>query len=227
MAASPALEARWTTEALRLYRRYQIEIVEALDLCPWAQGARTQGRFRERVLLQTRPTLRASLDAIDALERDADVEVAVLLYPRLHLDLRAFRGFAGRIRAADARRRRLGAAPFVIAAFHPDAEIDAASADRLVPFLRRTPDPTLQLVRASVLERVRTGAPQGTQLVVDLEAIERAAAQEAELPMHERIARANFETVTRIGVDDVARRLDDLRADRVRSYAALARRRSS
>jgi hypothetical protein len=217
------IERRWESEALRLYRRYQIEIVESLGLCPWATRARTDGRMRERVLSQTRTTLRPSLEAIDALDADDEVEVAVFLYPRLPLDLHDFRRFAGRVRAADARRHDLGAAPFVIAVFHPDAEIDDANAERLVPFLRRTPDPTLQLVRTSVLERVRSGAPQGTQLVVDLDALERFSTREDELPMHERIARANFETVARVGIDDVARRLDDVRADRVRSYAALAK----
>jgi hypothetical protein len=221
--AETDIERRWEVEALRLYRRYQIEIVEALGLCPWAPRARIDGRMRERVLLQTRTTLRPSLEAIDALDADPAVEVAVFLYPRLRLDLHDFRRFAGRVRAADARRRELGAAPFVIAVFHPDAETDDASAERLVPFLRRTPDPTLQLVRATVLDRVRSGAPQGTQLVVDLDALERGTAPDDELPMHERIARANFETVTRVGLDDVARRLDDVRADRVRSYAALAK----
>ena len=42
----------WAREAVRLYRRYQLEIVEACGLCPWALRARLDGKVRERVLAQ-------------------------------------------------------------------------------------------------------------------------------------------------------------------------------
>src|SRR5262249_32562635 len=41
--------AALSEEAVRVYRRYQIEIVEALNLCPWAERARLEGRVREVV----------------------------------------------------------------------------------------------------------------------------------------------------------------------------------
>jgi hypothetical protein len=60
-------------------------------------------------------------------------------------------------RFAERVRRTHADAPFLAAAFHPgyrapDGVLDAA---RLVPFIRRTPDPTLQLVRASLVDRLR------------------------------------------------------------------------
>ena len=60
----PELEA----EALRVYRRYQREVVEALNLCPWAERARLEGRVTERVLLQRSAESQLSLRAIRELE---------------------------------------------------------------------------------------------------------------------------------------------------------------
>jgi len=53
---------------------------------------------------------------------------------------------------------------FLIAAFHPFAADTFATAPQLVSFIRRTPDPTLQFVRASLLAglgpRVSGGGPR-------------------------------------------------------------------
>ena len=59
----------------------------------------------------------------------------------------------------------VGESPFAMAAFHPDAAADLDDPERLIPFLRRTPDPTIQLVRQEALERVRGRHPQGTAFV--------------------------------------------------------------
>ena len=68
-------------EAIRLYRRYQAEIVEALNLCPWAERARLEGRVRETVLFCTTLDEEPTLDAIDSLARDPAVEIGLLLFP--------------------------------------------------------------------------------------------------------------------------------------------------
>jgi hypothetical protein len=39
----------WTREATRLFRRYEREIVQAYNLCPWAEPARRAGKVRERI----------------------------------------------------------------------------------------------------------------------------------------------------------------------------------
>jgi hypothetical protein len=219
----------WTEQALRLYRRYQLEIVEALNLCPWAERARLEGRVREHVLLQTDDaSVELSLLAIGDAESRRDertaapqVEVAILIYPRLKIGRADFDAFAARIRDAEAARHELGRVPFVSAVFHPEATADRSDAERLIPFLRRTPDPTIQLLRASVLERVRNRAPQGTQFV-DLDALEASAAGGGDAtPLRERIARSNLMTVERMGVGELTRRLDAIRRDRDESYRAL------
>jgi hypothetical protein len=206
-------------EALRLYRRYQLEIVEALGLCPWAERARLGGRTAERVVLTSTPDTPVALGAIEELERDPRVEIGFLLFPRLSLAQRPFERFVSALGEADRRRRADD--PFALAAFHPHAEADTTDPERLVPFIRRTPDPTIQLVRMSSLDRVRKGPQEGTQLV-DIRVLMRAMTSPTAVPpLRERIAKTNLETIERVGLETVKARLDAIRADRDATYAAL------
>jgi hypothetical protein len=215
------MDRAWEREALRLHDRYSREIVEAFALCPWAKRARLEGKARARVLLQEDALeLRPSLGEIAELAEDAGAEVAFLIYPRLAIERQAFEDFAARVRTADAERRELGTAPFVFAAFHPDAEADTSEPERLIPFLRRTPDPTLQLLRPRVVEHVRAAAPQGTAFV-DPASLDTLELSSPDVPLREQIARANLDAVRRAGVDEVRRRLDDIRRDRDRAYQRL------
>jgi hypothetical protein len=214
----------WITEALRLYRRYQIEIVEACGLCPWARRARLEGSLDTRIVIdQGDAAVESSLAVIADLARNPRIEVAVVVYPRIGLARLDFDRFVARVRDSDVKMHDEGDVPFVMATFHPQATPDVTHAERLIPFLRRTPDPTIQLVRATVLDRVRAGAPQGTQLV-DIAAIEAMiASQPTALPLREQIARTNLATTLRLGVAELERRLADIRRDRDETYAALAR----
>ena len=208
----------WYREAERLYRRYQIEVVEACNLCPWAGRARRSGKTATRVVLEVGPNNDALLALIDELEADSRVEVAMLIFPRLGVGPRAFDSFVARLRDDDAARRPLGTIPFMLAAFHPEALADMKDAERLIPFLRRTPDPTIQLVRSSSLDAVRRGTPQGTQLV-DVDMLERSL-EPAALDLREHIARANLATVNGMGLDELTRTLDDICRDRENTYRA-------
>ncbi len=103
--------------------------------------------------------------------------------------------------AEQVRRSRGG---FLAAAFHPDYPAPeggatnggAAAAARLVPFIRRTPDPTLQLVRASLLDGLRG-------------------------QVSDDVARDNQATVTARGLAALDALLTDIRRDRDASYARL------
>jgi hypothetical protein len=217
------MDDRWIQEAERLYRRYQLEIVEACGLCPWAERARLDDRFRTRVLLQQDPRGTGdATDAIDALMTDPRAEVAVLVFPRLRMGRLEFERFVAHVRDAESERHPLGCIPYVFAAFHPDATPDSSDAERLIPFLRRTPDPTIQLLRSDVLERVRSSTPQGTQFV-DMRALEslESDGKGAPVSLRQRIARTNLATVERIGVGEVARRMDAIVADRRAAYREL------
>jgi hypothetical protein len=221
---TPDLAQAWTREALRLYGRYQVEIVEALGLCPWASRTRLDGELAVEVILDHGElALSRSLDVIAELAGRTRVDVGILVYPRMRVARDAFDAFVGRVRAVDAERHPPGHIPFMSAAFHPDAEPDAGDPERLIPFLRRTPDATVQLVRASVVDQVRSRAPQGTQLV-DIEAIEAGVlAGEEMVPLRTRIARSNLATTLELGVAHVRSRLDDIKRDRDETYASLVK----
>jgi hypothetical protein len=222
---SSAHHAALVAEALRVYRRYAIEIVEGFGLCPWAARARETGRVAERVLLQRDTGTAAALDCVFELAESESIDIGLLIFPRLTLDPLAFEHFTASVRDRDAERHPLGAIPFAMAAFHPGAEADLSDAERLIPFLRRTPDPTIQLVRRSVLEKVRGKSSQGTGFV-DLEALDQlealafvAEAEHGEESLRERIARANHRTVLGTGLANLRERLDDIRRDRTLAYA--------
>lgn len=209
----------WESEALRLFHRYEHEIVLEYGLCPWAEPSIRAGTMRERVLLQTDLGLDPSLKSLRELDADASVEVAVLIYPRIGLGAKDFERFVSTVRDADAKVHPLGGIPFAMAAFHPDSPLDRSSPERLIPFLRRTPDPTMQVVRSAVLERVRGSAPQGTSFVNPATFDFTTPAPQP--PLRERIARANFARVEAAGIDEVTRRLDAIRRDREESYERL------
>jgi len=217
---SADVDGRLRAEALRLYRRYAIEIVEGLSFCPYAAKTREDGHTREVVVTSVEPSDEEILEAIEAIADDPVVEVGLLIVPRLTLDQPALGHRVEDLRKAHADRR--GRTVLAIEGFHPRAEADATAPERLTPFVRRTPDPTLQLTRLDVLERVRRGTPTGTAFfdpdAMDLDAL---LSEPTKAPLHERIADMNLETVRRLGVDEVAARLRDILEDRDRSYAAI------
>jgi hypothetical protein len=206
-------------EALRLYRRYEEELVHALGLCPWAARARREGHVTERVLLDLEADSSGTARVVRALGDDPDVHIGLLLFPRLTIDRHGFQRFVSQVRDEAARG---GDMPMALAAFHPDAEPDASAPERLVPFLRRTPDPTIQMVRCSVLDRVRAGESHGTDFMdpdtLDLHAL---LTTPPTVPLHERVAETNLARIREVGVDHVRGLLDDIRRDRDRSYSRL------
>jgi hypothetical protein len=211
-------ETTLSREAVRLYRRYQTEIVEALNLCPWAERARLEGRVRETVLFCTGLDEEPALDAIDALAKDPSVEIGLLLFPKLAAGFGEFERFVSTLVTKDAARRELGAAPFALAAFHPDARADLSDPERSIPFLRRTPDPTIQLVRCEALDRVREGFHEGTEFV-DVKALMTLDwTRDDTLPLRERIARGNHRTLSRLGLVAVEERFAAIFEDRAAAY---------
>lgn len=208
-------------EAVRLYRRYQLELVERFRLCPWAERARVLGHVVERVILSPSEEEQPVLDAIDRLLSLSEVEVALLLFPRLRSGRKEFERFVSRLAGADAARREPGSAPFALAAFHPDAEADFSHPERLIPFIRKTPDPTIQLVRLSALDRVRRGQGEGTHFI-DIRSLSTlSVSREDVMPLRERIARDNQETLLSAGKEAFERVFEDIREDRARTYARL------
>ncbi|HVU51218.1 MAG TPA: DUF1415 family protein [Polyangia bacterium] len=197
--------ARLEAEALRLNTRYVNEVVLAWDLCPWAEKAFTSGQVRQRVLLAEAPAPEDVLPLLDECDAAPQIAIGLLIFPRLAMRAAAFDAFAERVRRADhARRPDAATSPpapsFLIAAFHPDAPRTFGTPPQLVSFVRRTPDPTLQLVRAAVLRRATGEGPR----------------------VSDDVTRRNFEAVSARGAAALDAVLRDLRRDRDESYARLA-----
>ena len=188
---------RLVAEALRVNARYVEEVVIGWGLCPWAARAWTEGQVTQRVFLDAEPDVAAVAAVtafVDELQARPDAAIGLAIFPRVACTIGAWDKFAEQV-----RRARGGG--FLAAAFHPDYDAPAPDggaldAARLVPLLRRTPDPTLQLVRASLLDGLRG------QVSAD-------------------VARDNRATVTARGPDVLAALLDDIRRDRDASYARL------
>ena len=218
------MHADLAAEAVRLHQRYLVEIVEALGFCPWAKRARLDGHTRQLASMATTldEAMHETQAAISEWTPDARIEVGFMIFPRLGATRRAFDELATRIGEREAQRHAIGEVPFVMASFHPDAQPDTRTGERFISFLRRTPDPCLQLVRCTVLESVRENTPQGTRMV-DLEEVLRGITKLArdEVPLRERIARQNLATAQKMGIEELQKKLDDIRADRDRTYSAL------
>ncbi len=210
-------------EALRIYRRYQVEVVESLGLCPWAERADREGRVRPHVVLDPAADVARALSVVREIGDDTRIEVGLLIYPRVRIDRLEWERFVRHVRDADAAARPPGSIPMAMAAFHPSAMPDLDDAARLVPFTRRSPDPTIQLVRKSVLDRIRRSDDGGTGFVDPSMLSPEALSVAARPPLHERVHDANLERIRTVGVACVEQLFADIKADRDRSYAAVSR----
>lgn len=196
--------AEWTAHALARNDRYLIEFVEAYDLCPFAKRCRESSVLERRVVLGDPPDEAEIAGVVRELEgaRFAQVEVALLLLPEWRVTRAELDRFTARARDMTA--------VFFVVAFHPEAEPDLTTPDRLVPFLRRSPDPTLQLVRRDVLDRARGW--QVDKIWLDPRGFDLQAPPPIPPPaLSERIAGANHETVQQAGVEHLRALLEALR----------------
>lgn len=148
--------------ALGRNSRYLLEFIEALHICPYARGCREAGQLHRQVLLDTELDARSVAAQITALDDQDKVEIGLLLFPRLTVTAQAFERFIRDVRARYevGRTQPVG---FFIVAFHPELPQQLKNPDMAVRFLRRSPDPTIQLVRPSAIERVRKSSrdPEG------------------------------------------------------------------
>jgi len=192
------------SEALRLNDRYLHEVVVAYNLCPWAERALGAGEVRRQVIVDATPAPEGVLPFIDELEDAAAAPapaIGLVLFPRCGLAQPAFDRFTEAVRRADRARRRAGQPPaFMLAAFHPGGAESFDGAPQLVSFVRRTPDPTIQLVRASLIDRLREARPA----------------------VSDEIARHNLATLRARGAAALDQVLRAIRRDRDESYAKLA-----
>ena len=177
--------AALVAEALRVNARYVEEVVIGWGLCPWAARAWNDGQVTQRVFTDAEPDVEPVAAFVDELVAKPDAAIGLAIFPRVALHARRL-GEVRRTRPARARRvprRRLSPR------LSPARRRGAAIPRGWSPLIRRTPDPTLQLVRASLLENLRG-------------------------QVSDDVARDNYATVTARGPAALAALLDDIRRDR-------------
>jgi hypothetical protein len=196
-------------EVRRVLGRYLVEIVEAYNLCPWARSTRqSQGELVIRIVWGA-----ASADEVCAAAReviaDKAMRVAMLVVPELGATPRQLRELRDAVLGL-----HLGVG---VADFHPDAPLDLQTPARLVPFLRRSPDPMLQIVPMAILDSVRTPTVVA-DLPMQVAMLDGTA--KSTIDIGDRIAETNHASVSK-DVDAIVARLADIAADRERSYARV------
>ena len=194
---------------LRINARYLDEFVAALHLCPFARYS--DDRFCRTVFFDLQPNAETCAREI-ARVADKSYEVVLLIFPLCQSSASEFEQSVAQLRSTTQR--------FAMAPFHPDAPYSLQTPEQLVPLFRRAPDPTIQLVRFSVLDAVKAERPSGTFLF-DGSADSLAALTEHSdrKSVSEEVAHNNFATATQMGVTRLEALLADVMADRARSYA--------
>ncbi len=207
-----------------------------MSLCPFARRSREQGRVHRPVFmsadareLDPEPVAQHLARLISEV---ADVEIVLLTFPvppgHRWLDAAAFERFLARLRpvwqALPPPRE------FYMVTFHPQPkrlQDRPLTADSLVPLLRRSPDPVIQCVDATMLDRVRKQAQERARdrMLRDLEARDpelaalfaRSIAPDPELSSD--IARQNFQQLgDPVGLGRLEAKLAELLAERERAY---------
>ncbi len=224
---------------LEVHDRYQREVVEGLNLCPFARRSRELGRVHRPILRVAHDDegARTAAQAVaDVVSAHPNAEIILLTYPvpddHPFNGHRAFDAHLVALRGHyEALQREQGLTVFYMVAFHPEPRLpDPAhlNPDSLVPLLRRTPDPLIQCVNADVLDRVRKEA-QATahrRMVEDLQAKDPALAAlfassiNPDPELSADIARSNFEAVAGgEGRDRLDALIRDIRAERDLRYS--------
>ncbi len=205
-------------EVLRINRRYNLEIIEALGVCPYARGARGSGASTVLVLPVEEASVEALLAVVEALEPQGEIEVAQVVMPLAVGAPAAFSEVAARFGEANAKRHGGKRPVFVHAAFHPQLTYYTDTPARLVPFFRRSPDPMVQLVRLSVLDSIHANRPRGTQFFDgDPSEFLRLLRARPE-SITDRITRENHERALAGELAQIEGLMAEIHADRAASY---------
>jgi hypothetical protein len=200
---------------LATHDRYVVEVIEGLNLCPFARRCRESGRLQRVIfdLLAPQPSPERCADALAEISGEhPDVEVVLLTFltPDGHpwLEAEVFEEHLRALRDAYTARLAAGRGPrYYMVSFHPKPRGDLSrplTQDSLVPRIRRTPDPVIQCIRADLMDDLRRQAQIAAEarfraeierLPPDLRAM-LAHAVQSDPELSSEIARNNF---TRVG----------------------------
>jgi hypothetical protein len=200
-------------EVRRILERYLVEVVERHALCPWARAARERGELAVGILWGE-PAPGAWVAEAGRLLAGPGTRVAMVVAPEAALTRPALAALRDQVAA------RLPAVG--VAEFHPDAALDLATPARLVPFLRRSPDPMLQLVPLALIDDARAARAGGAAGAAGLaqQAAMLGGLAEPARELTDEIAAANHATVAAAGAA-ICAVLDDIAADRCAAYTRV------
>lgn len=136
--------------------RYLREFIEALAICPYARTCRETGRLHREVLLHKTPDADALVQRILDLStpEHAEIEVGLLILPNLALSATDFDRFVRGVQRSYQQKRPAGVSGYFVVAFHPENDMRLDNPDVAVRFMRRSPDPTIQIVRPEAIARL-------------------------------------------------------------------------
>ncbi len=204
-------------EAYRLVMRYCHEVVVHFNFCPWARSAIQENRLDINVLEDSQwpypldkqlPTelIRQGVQRLALLEVEPQVELVLLVFPTLPIDRIPFDDVLREVRRYHELERQTSG--FAFAAFHPSAQANFFSPERMIPFIRRTPFPIIQAVKVEVLNQIAPKQSGGTAYIdPDHMANFNWKQLSQPEPLRKKIARANLETIKKSGVESVEHRL--------------------
>lgn len=195
---------------LAAYRRYVVEFVESLNLCPWAAEARLREEVEVRVIRGApfpQEIVEAFIDEVGASDKIIGIAIFADLGDIAWSDWRAT---VARLQSTESKRH--ARAPLMaMAPFHPGAPADISTDGRLTAFIRRTPHPTLQLVRQSTLETVRDDPARRTAFfdphTMDAETFMKSRRSEH---FGARIVESNRKSIERFGLEEADALLLDI-----------------
>ncbi len=182
---------------------WQLQVIEAFGICPFARQCREQGKLWRDVLESTPDDLEDRLTAaLVALHRGAlgpeiPCEIGLLLCPDATADASAFERSVRRAaeRATALVHAQAREPLYYAVAFHPNMAYSAADPQKLVGFWRRSPHPTVQLVHIATLQHLRnTRIPPKYVDPEDLAAVQALLGQAVTGDLADRIATANWRT---------------------------------
>lgn len=208
---SARAESTLIAETKRLVLRYVSEIVLPLKLCPWAAPALAQGQVDIRVL--TQPWHESTdLEHVARAVRDclattpSHIDLVLIAFPRFSTTRLGMDELLREFRKTDDRS-------FALAAFHPDAPADTQTAQRFIPYLRRSPDPLLQAVRQCRLDTINAEEHTGTRFVDPEALLGHLLKEPQKTSLRERLAKENLERAEEWGLEKLEARIDAILTD--------------
>ena len=196
-------------EALRLHERYQRELIERFSVCPWARPARLGGRIRAHVVTEAWCSPAELRPLLSRWAADETIDVGFVIAPRFTAGAQAFSEWVASM--GDQLSE-----VFLTAPFYPNAPESAGA----IHFLRQTPDPTAQLVRRTSLQEIRSQDPPHYTDIFDLD-LRDLEAEKAPRTVAASVLAHNERMIAREGRAQLQEILEDIRADRERTYSKL------